>query len=156
MFGISCAPGIFQKTMEAVLAGLSGIVIYIDDIIVFGATKQEHDKRLEDVKKRLKEYGVLLNEAKCVYAVEELEFLGHTLCTQGIRPTENRMAAVKNFREPGNISELKSFLGLITYVSRFIPNLAEKTEPLRQLLRSGSVFRWKEEQSAAFLSIKKQ
>lgn len=89
MFGVSCAPEIFQKTMETILAGLEGIIIYLDDIVVFGTTKDEHDERLRNLLKRLEQYGVLLNEKKCVYGVKEIEFLGHVLNAEGVKPTEN-------------------------------------------------------------------
>lgn len=154
MFGISCAPEIFQKTMETILAGLEGIIVYLDDVVVFGSSREEHDLRLEQLQKRLDEYGVLLNNQKCVYGVPEIEFLGHVLNEKGIRPTEDRMASVKGFREPRNVPELRSFLGLVTYISRFVPNLAAKTEPLRQLLRTGRVFRWNQEHRVAFENIK--
>lgn len=79
MFGISCAPELFQKVMESVVAGLKGIIVYIDDIFVHGNTQKEHDERLRDVLDRLPEYGVLLNDKKCVFNVTSLEFVGHTV-----------------------------------------------------------------------------
>ncbi|XP_055542980.1 uncharacterized protein K02A2.6-like [Wyeomyia smithii] len=100
MFGVSCAPEIFQKTMETVLVGLKGIIIYLDDIVVFGASKIEHDKRLEELLKRLEQYGVLLNHQKCVYRANEIEFLGHVLNANGVKPTESRITAIRSFREP--------------------------------------------------------
>lgn len=154
MFGVSCVPEIFQKTMETILAGLEGIIIYLDDIVVFGATEAEHDKRLRDLLKRLEQYGVLLNNQKCVFGASEIQFLGHLLSAKGVKPTENRIAAIKCFREPRNVTELRSFLGLVTYVGRFVANLAGKTDVLRQLLRTKAVFRWKQEHSTAFESFK--
>lgn len=154
MFGISCAPELFQKVMESVLAGLDGIVVYLDDVLVSGRTQEEHDKRLELLLNRLKEYGILLNEDKCVINVSRLEFLGHEISEKGIRPTESRLSSIKSFREPRNASELRSFLGLVTYVGRFISHLADKTEPLRKLLRDGEKFVWRDQQKAAFDSIK--
>lgn len=155
MFGVSCAPEIFQKTMETVLAGLEGIIVYLDDIVVFGSTKAEHDKRVAALMKRMEEYGILLNQQKCIFGAEEIEFLGHVLSAKGVQATESRIAAVQNFREPKTLAELRSFLGLITYIGRFIPNLAAKTEPLRRLLRTGSSFQWKTDQIQAFNIIKK-
>ncbi|XP_058817909.1 uncharacterized protein K02A2.6-like [Topomyia yanbarensis] len=154
MFGVSCAPEIFQKTMETILAGLEGIIVYLDDIVVFGSSKQEHDNRLQTLLKRLEEYGVLLNHQKCIYGVSELEFLGHVLSKKGVSPTESRMKAIQSFREPRTVAELRSFLDLITYVGRFIPHLASKTAPLRSLFRTGSVFKWQNQQHRAFESIK--
>ncbi|XP_055540746.1 uncharacterized protein K02A2.6-like [Wyeomyia smithii] len=121
MFGISCAPEIFQKTMETILAGLEGIIVYLDDVVVYGSTKEEHDKRLQGLQNRLKEYGVLLNHQKFVYGVPELEFLGHVLNENGVKTTEDRLASIKGFREPRNAPELRSFLGLVTYIGRSFP-----------------------------------
>lgn len=154
MFGVSCAPELFQKTMEVVTAGLEGVIVYLDDAVVFGATKEEHDRRLAALLKRFSDYDILLNEQKCIYGVESLEFLGHQLSTTGVRPTESRLAAIEKFREPRNVSELRSFLGLICYVGKFVPNLAAETEPLRHLLRSGIQFRWTPKEKSAFESIK--
>ncbi|XP_062698180.1 uncharacterized protein LOC134284037 [Aedes albopictus] len=100
MFGVSCAPELFQKTMEVVTAGLEGVIVYLDDAVVFGATKEEHDRRLAALLKRFSDYDILLNEQKCIYGVESLEFLGHQLSTTGVRPTESRLAAIEKFREP--------------------------------------------------------
>ncbi|XP_062556917.1 uncharacterized protein K02A2.6-like [Armigeres subalbatus] len=116
MFGISCAPEIFQKVMDTILAGLEGVIVYLDDVMVHGKTQEEHDRRLAALLNRLDEYGVLLNKDKCLFNVDSLEFLGHLLTTEGIKPTDNRVSAIKTFREPRNVSELRSFLGLITYV----------------------------------------
>lgn len=140
--------------MENILAGLKGLIIYLDDVVLFGATEKEHNERLQALRNRLDEYGILLNHAKCVYNVTEVTVLGHILNKNGIRPTENRMAAIKCFREPRNVSELRSFLGLITYVGRFIPHLATKTEPLRQLLRGKAAFRWESVHRESFDKIK--
>lgn len=154
MFGVSCAPELFQKTMETITAGLDGVIVYLDDAIVFGSNKTEHDRRLAALLKRFSEYDILLNEKKCIYGVESLEFLGHQLSSAGVRPTESRLSVIQKFREPQNVSELRSFLGLICYVGKFIPNLASKTEPLRHLLRSGVQFRWTTTESSVFQSIK--
>lgn len=154
MFGVSCAPELFQKVMESVLAGLEGVVIYLDDVMVYGTNQDEHDKRLAAALQRLSEYGIMLNDQKCVYNAESLEFLGHELSAIGIRPKESRLSAIQQFREPQNVSELRSFLGLVCYVGRFIPHLAAKTDCLRQLLRAKVPFKWTEKEKIAFNSIK--
>lgn len=154
MFGISAAPELFQKIMEALVAGLDGVIVYLDDVVVFGTTQDEHDKRLTALLERLEEHDVLLNKEKCLFNVETLEFLGHELSTKGVRPTESRIEAIQKFREPQNTAELRSFLGLVGYMGRFIPNLAGKTEPLRQLLRLHVTFRWTDIERAAFNGIK--
>lgn len=154
MFGISCAPEIFQKVMESIVAGLDGVVVYLDDVMVVGRSQEEHDRRLENLLKRFEQYGVLLNKKKCIYNASRIEFLGHELSNEGFRPTESKIDAIRSFREPRNVSELRSFLGLITYIGRFIPHLADKTEPLRVLLRTGNIFKWTDEHQDAFDKIK--
>ncbi|XP_055623628.1 uncharacterized protein K02A2.6-like [Toxorhynchites rutilus septentrionalis] len=155
MFGISCAPELFQKVMDTIVAGLDGVMVYLDDVIVFGRTQEEHDGRLRKLLQRFEEYGVVLNKDKCQFNVEKLELLGHELSSEGVKPTECRVQAVNQFRRPNNITELRSFLGLVTYVGRFIPHLASKTDSLRALLRSECKFVWTEEHQKAFDEIKK-
>lgn len=138
MFGICCAPELFQKVMDTIVAGLEGVIVYLDDILVFGSSQKEHDARLEALMNRLREYGVLLNLEKCLFSVDHLEFLGHEPSPAGIKPMKSRVLAIQQFREPTNAAELRSFLGLVTYVGRFIPHLATKSEPLRSLLRTGT------------------
>lgn len=87
MFGISCAPEIFQKTMEQILSKCENALNYIDDIVVFGSTVEEHDDALRGVMEAFKEYDVLLNQGKCHFRVKQLEFLGHMISEKGIRPT---------------------------------------------------------------------
>lgn len=156
MFGITCAPELFQKNMEQILCGCDGCVNFIDDILVFGATKEEHDGRLQKVKKRLREYEVTLNDLKCVYGVKEVEFLGHRLSETGVRPSMDKVNAVKQFREPSTAEEVRSFLGLVNFVGKFIPNLASIDYPLRTLTRKEEKFNWGTEQRLAFDELKRQ
>lgn len=155
MFGICCAPELFQKVMDTIVAGLDGVVVYLDDLLIFGRTQEEHDLRLKALMKRLEQYGVLLNLDKCVFSVNRLEFLGHELSAEGIKPIRSRVLALQQCREPANAAELRSFLGLVTYVGRFIPHLATKTDPLRVLLRTGNKFEWTNKQKLAFEEIKR-
>lgn len=154
MFGISCAPEAFQKVMDTLVAGLEGVVVYLDDVMVWGSTQEEHDIRLVNLLNRFKEYNVRLNEDKCKYNADELEFLGHNLSAAGVKPTESRVRAVEQFRRPENVAELRSFLGLITYVGRFIPHLASKTDLLRALLKKETRFQWTSAHQLAFDEIK--
>lgn len=153
MFGISCAPEIFQKTMEHILKGCNGIFVYIDDILIFADNEKQHDERLLAVKQRLSEYGVILNENKCKTKLPEIIFLGHKISKNNIKPTSSRIEAVQQFREPKSIEEVRSFLGLINYVSRFIPDVATKTYPLRKIIKNNT-FSWNIEQKSAFEKLK--
>lgn len=137
MFGISCAPEMFQKILEKLLLGCEGTLNFIDDIIIHGATEKEHDERLSKVLRVLEENDVLLNKKKCIYKTQTIEFLGHVLSPKGIRPLEKYLTTIKTSRIPNTTEEIQSFLGLVNFVSKWIPNVATLTEPLRELLRLG-------------------
>ncbi|XP_039449504.1 uncharacterized protein K02A2.6-like [Culex pipiens pallens] len=154
LFGISCASEMFQRIMEQILSGCKNVVNYIDDILVFGKTKFEHDQALEKVLTILKDMNVLLNHSKCVFGVTEVVFLGHHLSANGIRPAEDKLAALKSFRAPESAEELRSFLGLVNYVGRFLPDLATVTAPLRNLIGTGTRFIWEAHHQVAFVTLK--
>lgn len=154
MFGIACAPEIFQKVMDQMLSGCEGCLCYIDDVLVFAPTKEELQKRSAAVLDVLNQNDVVLNEEKCVECTDEIEFLGHRLNGDGIRPTQDKVAAIKSFRQPKSSEEVRSYLGLATYVGKFIPDLATITEALRMLTRKDEPFRWETEQEEAFQKLK--
>lgn len=121
---------------------------------MFAATKNEHDFRLKNVLNRLQEYGVLLNKDKCIYGAEAINFLGHRLSAQGIKPAHDKVLAIRQFREPRTAEEVRSFLGLVNYVGKFIPNLATTSEPLRQLIKKEEPFNWVDVHRKAFEELK--
>lgn len=141
--------------MEQILNGCERCSVYIDDIIVYGITKQQHDNRLNVVLQRLKEYNVMLNDNKCVFGAVSITFLGHNLSSDGIKPANDKMESIRQFRDPSTAEETRSFLGLVNYVGKFIPNLATLTEPLRRLIKTGVPFIWGQEQSEAYSELKK-
>ncbi|XP_053601232.1 uncharacterized protein K02A2.6-like isoform X1 [Plodia interpunctella] len=160
MFGISCAPEMFQKILEKLLLGCDGTFNFIDDIIIYGSTELEHDQRLRKVLQVLKDKDVLLNENKCIFKTQKIEFLGHELSANGVKPLKKYLTAIQSSREPNTTAEIQSFLGLVNFVGKWIPNLATLTEPLRALLRLGlgknaNIERhWTSEQVKAFKSLK--
>ena len=138
-FGISTAPALWQKAMTQVLQGIPGVVYFIDDIsrdiLITGRTRQEHEANLRQVLSKLQQYGLRLNKSKCRFFQEELEFLGHIVACDRVRPTDSRIKAIREAPAPTNKQQLQSFLGLMTYNAKFIPNLAQTLHPLYQLLR---------------------
>lgn len=135
MFGITCAPELFQKILERMLIQCGGVINFIDDILVYGDNEQEHDTRLNKVLQTLKDNNVLLNEAKCIFKTQSVDFLGHHLEPNGITPLNKYVKSIMDFRVPKTIEELQSFLGLLNYINKWIPNLATRSEPLKELLR---------------------
>ena len=156
MFGITSAPEKYQQVIQQVLHDCSGTANISDDIIVYGSDTAEHDVRLEKVLARLKDKGLTLNEEKCVFHMPKLTFMGLVLSQQGIGPTEEKVKAVNEAREPQNVSEVKSFLGLVNFNARFIPDLATVAEPLRRLTKKGEPFIFGPEQQVAFTELKRR
>ncbi|XP_055591293.1 uncharacterized protein K02A2.6-like [Uranotaenia lowii] len=154
MFGISCAPEMYQKILEQLLASCDNCINYIDDIVVHGADEDEHNRCLKKVLDVLKSSDVLLNTSKCQFKVTELSFLGHHISIKGVLPAESKVDAIKQFRKPNDVEELRSFLGLVTYVGRFLPDLGTVATPLRALTHQGSDFVWTVSQEKAFQSLK--
>ena len=154
MFGISSAPELYQHIIQQVLTGCAGAHNIADDIIVHGKTPREHDERLRAVLECLKRNGLTLNRAKCQIGMHKVQFMGHVLSCHGIGPTEAKVKAVTETREPENASEVKSFLGLVNFVARYIPDLSTVSEPLRQLVKKDAQFVFGQKQKEAFAELK--
>ncbi|XP_039444976.1 uncharacterized protein K02A2.6-like [Culex pipiens pallens] len=154
LFGMNIASEVFQSIMERVLKGTSGVKVFIDDILVFGSTKQQHEAALKAVMHRLTSHGITVNPKKCFFGKSEVTFMGHVLSADGVRPTLDKVEAIKRLREPKTPEEVRSFLGMITYLGRFIPELSTLTSPLRELLRKDSEFVWGPSQQQAFQKLK--
>lgn len=148
-FGMNAAPEIFQRVIEGILAGLDGVIAFIDDIVVFGRSQGEHDERLAALLKRLRQNNAVLNDKKCVYGVSEIDILGFRADGKGVRPSDSKTEAIKNFRAPETKEEVRSFLGLVQFVGHFIPHLATRSEALRKMVR-GEVGKVGPEQMKAF------
>ena len=153
-FGVASAPAIFQRQMETLLQGVEGVSVYIDDIIISGATLEEHYSRLAEVLHRLENAGLRLNREKCFFLRSSVEYFGYIVDAQGIHPTPEKVAAVKDAPEPTNATQLRSFLGLINYYNKFLPNLAVKLTPLYALLNKHQKWTWGNDQKQAFQCAK--
>lgn len=153
-YGISSASEIFQRCFMEMYGDVEGVSVYIDDVIIWGRNKMEHDKRLEEVLKIARDRNLKFNLNKCKISRNEVPFLGHIFSDQGIRLDENRIKAIKDMERPRNKQELETFLGIITYVSRFIPNVADKTVVLRNLTKRDAIWDWDANAEAAFKLLK--
>lgn len=121
-FGIASAPEHFQNRMATeVTEGLEGVVCYMDDVLVWGQTQEEHDAHLHAVLERIQKAGIALNVGKCDLSKQEVTLLGHVISASGISPDPSKTEAVRKMGEPTNVSELRSFLGMVNQLGKFIP-----------------------------------
>ena len=126
----------------------------MDDVIVFGANKEEHEARLTATLRQIEAAGVTLNPRKCEFRKTSMKFLGHVVAGDGIRPDPDKTAAIQNMQAPTNVPELRRFLGMTNQMGKFSPQLAEMTQPLRELLTANREWVWGPSQEKAFASIK--
>ena len=153
-FGIHSAPGLFQQIMDSVLAGIPKVICYLDDILVAGENKADHEKTLIQVFKRLQHAGFRLSKSKCYLQKRSVQYLGHVIDAQGLHPTEDKLKAIQDAPAPTNVTQLKSFLGLILFYAKFIPNHSTLLSPLNELLRKDVKWRWSKKEDSTFRAAK--
>ncbi|XP_065188042.1 uncharacterized protein K02A2.6-like [Sycon ciliatum] len=153
-FGVSSAPSIWQKAIEQVLQGLEGVVVYFDDILICGNTQQQHDERLRAVLRRFAETGLRLRREKCEIGKPQVSYLGFTLSKAGLQPSRDKVLSIQNAPRPHDVSTLRSFLGLVNFFGRFIPNCSSLLQPLNELLKKDVVFNWTDACQSAFAKVK--
>ena len=155
-FGLVNAPATFQRLMEIVLSGLarSVCVVYLDDVLVFGCTMEEHNANLTQVMERLRRAGLRLRPEKCRFALPKVEYLGHVISEQGIRTDSRKVEAVQQFPVPQDLKTLRSFLGLASYYRKFVPGFAKIAGPLHALTKKDVPFAWTHNCQKAFSDLK--
>ena len=152
-FGVNAASEIYQHEIHKIIQGIPGVANISDDVLIHGIDEQ-HDDRLFQVLTRLHKAGATLNLRKCLVGTNELEFFGHQLSDKGLDITQGKVEAIVNAEKPSNASEVRSFLGLITFCSRFVPNLSTLADPLRKLTRKNQPFKFGEVEQQAFEALK--
>ena len=152
--GICSAPEVFHKTVYQCLEDLDGVCVYMDDIIVWGSTIEQHGERLEKAVKKLVQIGLRLNKDKCYFRLPELPYLGEVVTSQGVKPDPAKVQAIEDMPTPKYQSDLQRILGLVTYMSRFIPNISNRTSVLRSLLEKDVGWQWLPEHEKSWQGIK--
>ncbi|KAL9986304.1 hypothetical protein ACROYT_G000436, partial [Oculina patagonica] len=155
-FGINSAPEIFQKRMTQAFEDLSGVKTIADDILIWGRNEVEHNHRLEQVLERSRKVGLKLNRSKMKILTAEVPYIGHVLTSNGLKPDPSKVRAVEEMPSPADKPALLRFLGMVNYMGKFIPNLADLTQPLRELLHKEVEWHWSERQEKAFRAIKEK
>ncbi|UYV84424.1 hypothetical protein LAZ67_X002122 [Cordylochernes scorpioides] len=153
-FGIKTASEIFQKTMESFFSGINDVHIYFDDILIASEDLESHLDILKRTLNILKENNFTINKNKCLFVKNEIEYLGHKINEFGIYPLKDKLACIKNCPVPKNITELKSFLGFLSFYSKFLPNLSDLAHPLYNLLKKNVKWSWNAGTDRSFNSCK--
>lgn len=154
-FGLSTSPAIFMQVIAAIVGGLRNVRVFLDDLLLFGNSKEELFSICEAVFSKLNDCGLTINENKCSFLETEIDYLGYRISQKGIMPLENKIYAITQMRVPKNVSELRSLLGVISYYRSFIHNVSNVLSPLYQLLKKGIKFVWSQECNIAFEQVKK-
>ena len=153
-YGVHSATGIFQREIERVLKGIPYVLVRVDDILVTGKNCVEHFVVLMKVLDALEDSGLTVNLKKCEFFKEEVTFCGYRISKSGVRPMKENVNAVVNAPVPRNISEVRSYLGMLNYYQSYLPDLSTVAEPMHRLLRKGTVWKWGEDQRKSFEATK--
>ena len=161
-FGLTNAPATFQRLMNQLFCGKvwDFVFVYLDDLLIVSKSVQEHLGHLKKVLDHLDKAGLRLKPQKCVFVKQQVEYLGHTITPEGVRPNERKIQAVKDFPRPKSSREVKSFLGLVNFYRRHLPNFSAVVRPLTALTRHDKdskapvPFEWSEDCETAFRRAK--
>ena len=154
-FGLSNAPAVFQELMSIVLNGCNAFAIaYLDDILIFSETFDEHMLHLNTIFERLAQHGLKLKLKKCSFIQKSVNYLGFVIDQDGIKPDQKKVEAIRALPVPTCVKEVRSFVGMCSYYRRFIPNFSQIAEPIIDLTRKYAHFKWTDVHQTAFQFIK--
>ena len=154
-FDLSNAPAVFQELMSVVLQGCNDFATaYLDDIMVFSSTLEEHLEHLSIIFGKLRQHNLKLKLKKCYFLQLETNYLGFVISEEGIKPDEKKIEAIKSLPVPTCVREVRSFIGMCSYYRRFIPNFSQIAEPIIALTRKYAHFKWSDTHQRAFKYLK--
>jgi hypothetical protein len=157
-FGLTNAPATFQRFVQHVLRDFLGefACVYIDDILVYSKTAEDHVHHVRQVLEQLKQHQLLAKPSKCEFFAQEVEYLGHIVTSEGIKVDESKIRVIQDWPVLQTKTEVRSFLGLANYYRRFIPDFSTMTAPLSALVHDSSPEKvpWLQPQSDAFARVK--
>ena len=154
-FGLSVSGEIFQRKLSEALSGLQSVTPVADDIALFGKGNTHHDESVHELLQRCEEKRIKLKADKMEVRRTEMKFHGHQFTTNGMKPDESKITALRDMPPPTDVAGVLRFCGLAQYLSRFMPNLSDEAAPLRALTHKGTVWKWTEVENKAFETIKK-
>ena len=160
-FGLKNSSQTFQRYMDQILRGTESFCInYVDDILIFSNNKSEHEKQVNLILHKLSSAGLRINKEKCLFSVDEVEFLGFQFSAKGIQPKEERVKAIDSMKPPSDVRQLQRFIGMINYYHWMIPDLSRDIGPLHDLVtkstKSKKNFKWEKVHEDSFTLLKKK
>ena len=155
-FGIASAPALFQRMMDTILQGIPNTICYLDDILVTGNSAETHLRSLTEVLQRLRQHGLRVRPSKCAFMQESVQYLVHKIDSRGVHATTSKVDAIQEAPVPRNTQQLRSFLGLLHYYGKFLPNLSRLLHPLNRLLQASTEWKRDEECDKAFKEAKEK
>ena len=141
-FGINSALGIFQRTLDSTLGGIPNMAVYLDDILVTGPTHEVHITHLKSVLQCLLDSGLRVKKEKCSFFQSSVNYLGHVIDHEGVHPDTQKLQGINDMSTPKNVSELSTYLGIVNYYNKFIPNSSTVLKPLYDLLHKDVKWNW--------------
>lgn len=153
-FGLVMSQDVFQRKMDQILEKCENCIGIADDVIVFGRTEHDHDRNLLQLMEIAKQFGLVFNSEKCEIKKSKVKFFGTIYDKHGAHPDPDKVAAISSLPPPKSTAQLQQFLGLVTYMSPYIPNLADHSAPLRDMLKKEARFQWNASHHQAFNRIK--
>ncbi|KAJ8045060.1 hypothetical protein HOLleu_07986 [Holothuria leucospilota] len=154
VFGAKSSQDLFDEAVYKIFGDIPHVLNQRDDILLGGRTLDEHNETLSKVLGRAAEHNITFNREKCEFGVTELEFYGYKFTKDGLKATDEKIRAVKEAKAPRSKEAVRSFLGMLGYLSKFIPNYADLTAPLRELTHQNVTFKWEAKHSKAFQALK--
>ena len=155
-FGVRVSQDVFQRKLDEAFRGIPNVTGIADDILVSGSTMEEHDIALKAMLEASRKNNIGLNSEKLQFRQRSVSFYGHTLSHKGLEPASEKLKAIQNLSPPSSTKELLTILGLVNYLNRFSPNLAELTAPLRTLAKKDVHFQWEKHHQDTLDKIKKE
>ncbi|XP_062203827.1 uncharacterized protein LOC133906051 [Phragmites australis] len=157
LYGLTGAPATFQSVMNSVLSDLlrKCVVMFIDDILIYSKTWQDHVKHLQLVFEILQANGLKVKLSKCCFAQQQLAYLGHVISARGVQTDPDKISIIKDWPTPSTVKEVRSFLGLVGYYRKFVRHFGHLSKPLTNLLKKGEIFVWTQTTDEAFQALKR-
>ena len=153
-YRLASASSLFQRMMHVIFKDVKGVLYFQDDILIYATSQIEHDRILRTVLTKLRLHGLNVNREKCRFSQKSVDYLGHTITPAGITPKENLVRAILDAPAPESKDQLRSFLGLCEYVSKFIKNFTTKVAPMRQMMKKDVPFTWGVQHEQIFNELK--